>query len=130
MAPHLTERWRWRLAASVVLVGTAASASAERLLDPTRPPLAPSAMTSPQTSSTGPLLQSILVSPHRKVAVINGEMVVVGGMVGGAQVAGITETEVILKSGKETQVLRLYSDIGKKPTLLKPATKAGDIKNK
>jgi MSHA biogenesis protein MshK len=106
----------WMLA--VATVAAAAGAEAQALTDPTRPPSAPSiASDSPasQVETTGMQLQSILLSSGRKVAVINGIMVPLGGMVGEARLIRITETQVVLKKGEETEVLKMYPGIDKQP---------------
>ena len=55
-------------------------------------------------------------SSGRKLAVIDGLTVPLGGMVGGARLVRITETEVSLKTGNETEVLKLFPGIDKKPS--------------
>jgi MSHA biogenesis protein MshK len=93
-----------------------AVALAENLVDPTQPPGAAggrSAATMPRPNG-GPQLQSVLISPQRRVAVIDGETVRTGDLVGDARVTGIRETEVILRAGNEVRVLRMYPDVEKK----------------
>jgi hypothetical protein len=63
----------------------------------------------------------VLLSPRRKIAVINGVTVPLGGMVGEARLVKITETEVVLKTGNETEVLKLFPGIEKAPRGRKPA---------
>ena len=93
----------------------AAQAHAQTLVDPTRPPNAPVAGETPDASPGGSQLQSILIAANRKVAVINGTTVSLGGMVGEAKVVRITETEVTLQKGDETEVLKLYPGVDKQP---------------
>lgn len=88
-----------------------ASAGAQGLVDPTRPPDAP-----PPGNDAGliatrvvPQLQSVLVgSSGRRVAVIDGRTVRVGDKVGEASVDGIGETTVTLRRGKILETIRLY----------------------
>lgn len=106
-----------RAAASVLsaaaLLLTMGDASAQSA-DPTLPP--PGLMALPEGAqapsvSTGPELQSILVSREaggRRVAVIGGEMVRQGGRYQGAVVEKVGDNEVILRRGKAREVLRLY----------------------
>lgn len=109
----------WTIAAAAAL-GTA-GAKAQVLSDPTRPPAtygAPSA-TSPSAADEPPpgtQLQSVLLSRGRKLAVINGTTVPLGGMVGEAKLVKITETEVTLKKGDETEVLKMFPGVEKRPT--------------
>lgn len=99
------------LAAMPVLAQTA-------LPDPTRPPpevLAPQtersgpAMAGP---AAGPQLQSVLMARRpggRKLAVIDGAIVPLGGRVGGAVLVEVRESAVVLQRGKQKQVLKLVS---------------------
>jgi len=107
---------RYLLAMTMTM--TMAGAQAQPLTDPTKPP---SALTAPTGSAlaqeefTGTRLQSILISSGRKVAVINGTMVPLGGMLGESRVVKITETQVVLQNGAETEVLTMYPGIEKRP---------------
>ena len=101
---------------TAVLLAAAASAHAQTLIDPTRPPSAPIGSADALEETTGMQLQGILFSSGRKVAVINGAMVPLGGMVGEAKLVRISETQVVLKKGDETEVLRLYPSVEKVPT--------------
>ncbi len=106
-----------------------AGAQAQALSDPTRPPsaLSTSGSTVVQEEIAGTQLQSILLSRGRKVAVINGSMVSIGGMVGEARVVRITETQVVLKKGEETEVLMMYPGIDKRP-VKRTAARRGESK--
>ena len=111
-------------------VAAMAGARAQALTDPTRPPTASSALSASQAApeeAAGTQLQSILMSSGRKVAVINGTMVPLGGMVGEARVVRITETEVVLKKGEETEVLKMYPGIDKR-AVKRPAARRGEPK--
>lgn len=96
------------------------------LVDPTRPPAAaagkPGAV---DDAPPGTQLQSILISSRRRVAVINGNTVALGDLVGEARVVRITETEVVLKSGNETEVLKMYPGVDKKPVKRGSAGRGG-----
>lgn len=89
---------------------------AEILPDPTRPSGASmnDGLGAAGAAASGPVLQSVLVSPNRRVAVINGQSVAVGDRIGEARVAKITETEVTLAQGGQMQVLRLFVQVEKK----------------
>jgi len=101
----------------------------ENLPDPTRPPAelaAPSPSpakggSSPETASAAPslLLQSVLISSDRKSAIIDGQVVVLGGMHGESRVVKITESEVVLKKGAVKETLRLFPDVEKRSTLVR-----------
>lgn len=101
-----------RLMAALGLAA-ACSAAAQPLADPTRPP----SFSSSQARSEAPAarLQSVLISPARKLAVIDGQTVMLGGRVGNATVVAIAPTEVVLRSGAAYQTLKLYPGIEKRP---------------
>lgn len=90
--------------------------------DPTRPSSA-SAVAVGGSIGSGPVLQSVLISPGRRVAVISGQTVRVGDKVAEARVVRISETEVQLDDGKEIKILKLYPPIGKRIGYM-PAHKA------
>jgi len=98
-----------RLLACLALAQSPASAQA--LLDPTRPP----AGMDRSTTETGalddaPRLQSVLIARHaggRHIAVIDGETVRLGDTFKGARVARVGADEVVLVRGSERQVLRM-----------------------
>lgn len=106
-----------RRLASLVVAGFAAlgapQASGQALVDPTRPPNAPAGEA--EAVQSGTQLQSILIASNRRLAIINGATVGLGGMVGEAKVVRITETEVTLRKGDETEVLKLYPGVDKQP---------------
>jgi MSHA biogenesis protein MshK len=112
------------MAAMVVAVS---GAQAQALTDPTRPPSALPTSPGAQEETTGPQLQSILLSSGRKVAVISGAMVPLGGMVGEARVVRITETQVVLKKGEETEILKMFPGIEKRP-VKRTAARRGEPK--
>lgn len=94
---------------------TGMTAAAQVLADPTRPP---AAMSAPGEAASygGPVLQSVMLSPGRKLAMISGEMVLLGGKYGTARLVRLTENEAVLKSGAETTVLRLHPQVDKRMT--------------
>ncbi len=99
----------------VAIIGLANAVVAQTLVDPTRPPGALIDRDGGETTS-GPVLQSVMLSPSRKVAVISGAAVVLGGRYGEARLVSLTETEAVLKRGAETTVLKLYPQVNKRPT--------------
>jgi MSHA biogenesis protein MshK len=92
----------------------AGAARAQALVDPTRPPNAP-APGEAQDAAPAIQLQSILISRSRRLAIINGDTVALGGTFGEARVVKITETEVTLQKGEETEVLKLFPGVDKQP---------------
>ena len=85
------------------------AAHAQALADPMRPPQAAAVAAGGVAQSAAPSsrLQSILISPGRKLAVIDGTTVPLGGSVDGATLVAIRETEVVLQKGAERETLKL-----------------------
>jgi MSHA biogenesis protein MshK len=91
---------------------TSQAALAQALSDPTRPPSA----ASPQESEAAPSrLQSVLISPTRKIAVIDGRTVRLGERVGDATLVAIAPSEVTLQRGAKYETLRMHPAVEKKP---------------
>ncbi len=92
-----------------------APASAQGLTDPTRPPadLAVKAPVIEGAASPVHQLQSVIISPTRKAAIINGVLVELGGKYGDAVLAKVSEDEVVLRSGTSREVLKLYPAVDK-----------------
>ena len=89
-------------------------ALAQTLLDPTRPPTIMMETSSNSEVSSGPVLQSILIAPNRRVAIISGQTVALNGKYGEQTLIKMSETEVVLRNGKELQILKLFPDFDKK----------------
>jgi MSHA biogenesis protein MshK len=106
--------------ALVAAFSSAVAAAQARLIDPTRPPQSapapdePGKPTDQKAAKSAPRLQSILISPQRKLAVIDGRTVPLGGEVNGARVVAITERGVTLRRGAQTETLRLNPGVEKK----------------
>jgi MSHA biogenesis protein MshK len=101
---------------------------AQGLPDPTRPPASLSVVESASAvaSTSGPELQSILISPTRRIAIINGQHLRQGDKFGEARVVRISESEVILRNGSESQVLKLFPEIEKRPASRGARSKVND----
>ena len=106
---HAAVAW----ALGVVLVLVSAVALAQAMSDPTRPPTG-YAEADAGTAASGLVLQTVMITPTLKAAIINGEMVKLGGKFGSARLVKITESEVVLKDGEESQVLKLYPGVEKR----------------
>lgn len=118
----------WTSLASLVLLAllSCATVHAENLADPTRPPaMLESAVEQDATPHTGPVLQSVLISPTRRIATIDGQAVKVGDKFGEARVARITENEVVLRNGRETQTLKLFPQMERQMAFGRNHPKAG-----
>lgn len=115
------------LALSGLLAASSVSqaALAQALGDPMQPPAAASSSGArgEAQGETASRLQSVLISPRRRVAVIDGRAVGLGERVGDATVVAIAESEVTLARGAERQTLKLHPGIEKKPVPQRAARK-------
>lgn len=105
-----------RLLLLYVLACVAGGAGAQTIGDPTQPPAAGSMGADATQAPSGPVLQAIVLERHRKFAVINGNTVKLGEEFEGARLTRITVSEVTLKNGTETTVLKLFPDVTKTPS--------------
>lgn len=87
----------------------------QNLSDPTKPPASfrSGGNGTFQPAASGPVLQYVLVSPERKVAIISGQTVAPGEKYGDAKVEKITESEVILSGRNGVQILKLFPGVEK-----------------
>lgn len=108
--------------AALALMLISTCAYAQELTDPTRPPasIAAGPVQTGEKPKTGHELQSVLISPTRRVAIIDGQTVALGEKYGEARVVKIAEDEVVLRNGQDNQVLKLFPTIEKqrKPAYL------------
>lgn len=110
----MAERMSLILGASALALAASAVAQPAgpqpRLMDPTRPPsVAPAgAREASGVPGGAPRLQSVLISPGRNLAVIDGRTVLLGGKFDEATLVQIAETHVTLKQGNELKTLELY----------------------
>ena len=92
-----------------------ALAAAQILIDPTRPPVGYLATEADAGEDGGGLmLQSVMISPTQKTAIINGVVVKLGEKYGDAVLTRVAESEVVLRSGGVNRVLKLYPGVDKR----------------
>jgi MSHA biogenesis protein MshK len=112
-----------RLIRNLVLSGALAAAALSSLParaqtgsppDPTRPPNV-SEVAGANTSAPAPTgLQAVILRPGGKsVAVINGQTVAVGGMVGDARLVSLTANEAVLSGPNGKEILKLAPAVDK-----------------
>lgn len=98
--------------AALICVVTASTAAAQALRDPTRPPPAASAKgAAGKIEQSGWVLQSVLISPERRYAIINGEVVQLGGSIAGAELIAVAEERVTLRTQEGLRVVHLFPDV-------------------
>ncbi len=101
-----------QILAALICVVTGSTAVAQALRDPTRPPPAASArVAAGRIEQSGWVLQSVLISPERRYAIINGEVVALGGSIAGAELVAIAEERVTLRTQEGLRIVRLYPDV-------------------
>ena len=102
--------------AAVLLIAAIASAAAHAapFADPTRPPSAGADAGPGGQAAAGPRLESVLIAPDRRIAVISGQPVTLGGKFGDARVVRISESEVVLQNGDQRETLKLFPEVEKK----------------
>lgn len=117
----MAKRLKRMLAWGVVAVLLPGWCCAESLPDPTRPPDAASAAPAPGEKAAAEwTLQSVMISPGRMAAIVNGQYVLLGETVGNARLVKVSEGEVVLQAGDKRIPLRLFPGVekslrGKKP---------------
>lgn len=89
--------------------------------DPTRPPGAPEAAKGVAAAPGGPRLESVLIAPDRRIAVISGQQVTLGSRFGDGEVVRITESEVLIRGRDGEESLKLFLGAGRRP----PAARKG-----
>jgi MSHA biogenesis protein MshK len=90
----------------------AAVHAAPPFADPMQPPNASDGKPSPSAEG-GPRLESILIAPDRRLAVINGQQVAVGDRLFGMSVVRILETEVVVRGAEGEQTLSLFPEVSR-----------------
>jgi len=91
-----------------------AAASAQRItVDPTRPPagFGTGAADTERETAGGIRLQTVMISPTQRAAIINGVMVRLGEKYGDAVLVKVAENEVVLKGAGAQQVLRIHPEV-------------------
>jgi hypothetical protein len=103
----------------IALLVLQSAASAEGLADPTRPPAGfnpASGGAKPAETALSPLvLESVLIHPDARTAIISGERVALGQKIRGLRLVRIADTEVVLLDGAERRTLKLFPGVQKKP---------------
>ena len=109
MASRLTRHTSILLA--VVCMAAASMAVAQALRDPTRPPAGSARGIGGRTEPSGWILQSVLISPERRYAIINGEIVRIGGSIAGAELVAVAAERVTLRTREGLRVVHLFPDV-------------------
>lgn len=106
--------WYARVMSLAAIFACHGAVPAHAMTDPTQPPRAVTAGEGAAGSAKALTLQSVMILPHRRSAIIDGARVEIGGRIGEAEVLKISETEVTLRHGSRIEILKMYPDIEKK----------------
>jgi MSHA biogenesis protein MshK len=116
----------------VALLGMAniLTAQAESLKDPTQPPASlNSELSGNEVMISGPILQSIMIGPQTRVAIINGEKVMLGKKYQQATLIKLDDNKAVLRNpDMSTQILEMDFAIEKK--IVSPVVASSTTKNK
>lgn len=99
----------------IALAGAAVTQAAP-FGDPFRPPrqLEPALASAQSTAPAPTRLESILIGPDRRIAVINGQQYAEGQRFGDGRVLRISESEVLIRRADRDETLTLFPDGGKR----------------
>lgn len=100
-----------RRAVAALLWLAAAPLFAQALPDPTRPPAWENAGAAGEGA---PVLQSVMISPRRRAALISGQVVELGGRFGDARLVAVNENGVVLRSDAGSEELKLFPAVEKR----------------
>ena len=95
----------------VMFMAATSTAFAQALRDPTRPPTASKKGVTDVPEQSGWVLQSVLISPERRYAIINGEIVPLGGSVAGAELIAVAAERVTLRTPEGLRVVQLFPNV-------------------
>lgn len=124
----------WRhIIGALIAAGWLVCASAETLINPTRPPAEWQAATQPAASpvpgavipetEAKQSMQMLVVGKSRSFAVIDGQIIKVGDTYNGASVLGIRRDGLVLQDEDGSRTLKLAPEVEKKT--IAPAGKSG-----
>jgi hypothetical protein len=102
---------------AVLLLCTSQMVAAEALPDPTRPAIDLNSTGAGGVAEAVPVdsvshgLQSIIISAQYRAAIINGEMVSLGGKSGDSRLVEVRESSVVLQNAQGRRVLELFPKV-------------------
>lgn len=115
--------------ALLLLCAVSPVASAQALNDPTKPPAeisVPLTQGRQAAAPEGDRLQSVIISPTRRAAIISGQTVELGAKYGEAKLVEVSESGVALQGAQGRQVLTLFPGVEIKR---KEPSKENDVKH-
>lgn len=111
------------------MVWAVTGVTADSINDPTRPPVSMGATAMPNGEAApeafGHVLQSVMISRKKKIAVISGQEVALGEMIGDAKLVAVRSHEVDLRNPDGSlETLQMYSGVTKTVIEVKRKTPA------
>jgi MSHA biogenesis protein MshK len=103
----------WLCAAAAALTVCVLPAAAWSVDDPTRPPAELRTGVALRSTADELVLQSVIISPSSRSAIINGEHVMLGGRIGAARLVKVSEGAVVVLVGSSQRRLELYPGVRK-----------------
>ena len=102
-----------KMFSATLLLCLAQAAAAETLPDPTRPSIdlgssGAGGAGDAVPAEAAPGLQSIIISPQYRAAIINGETVSLGGRSGDSRLVEVRENSVVLENAHGRRVMELF----------------------
>ena len=116
----MARRLTLRLAA-MAIAASPPTLLAAPFADPTRPPSLDGVRAE---AAIGPRVESILIAPDRRIAVINGQEVTIGSRIGDGEVVRISESEVRIRKPGGEESLKLFTTQARRA----PAPGKGKVK--
>jgi MSHA biogenesis protein MshK len=101
------------ITAALVTLASFTAFAQKLTVDPMRPPagIGAGAANGERDAGGGMRLQTVVISPTQRAAIISGVMVKLGEKYGDAVLVRVAESEVVLKRGGVEQVLRIHPDV-------------------
>ena len=95
-----------RILTGVLLLLVMHFVSAETLKDPTQPPMSSGVISQNNQVMAGPVLQSVMIGPKYRAAIISGKKVMLNGKYENSTLIKVSDREVVLlNSDRSTQTL-------------------------
>jgi MSHA biogenesis protein MshK len=106
---------------AVLLVMMTTPAAAAPFADPFRPPrqIEQPVVDDAAKAPAGSRLESVLIGPDRRIAVINGQQYLEGDRIGNGRVLRISESEVVIRHPDRDEKLTMFAEGGKRMNALK-----------
>lgn len=80
-----------------------------------RPPSATGEGASDASAPAGAGLQAVIISPERKLAIIDGEVVPLGAPTRHGTLSGLSDSSAVVRKKSERDVLLMHPNIDKRP---------------